>query len=161
MACIGGPGMFDQLAPLRMNTFFPMKYNNCCKPLSVQVLLSNREEEETISLRSTGLVIKTIPSNETEGKDSDGQQTPLFTTFPILSYVVFKDSQLRIGASADDKNKNYSFPIVVLLQLLFWLNSILSPRNRIERISLNEGFRGRPAFFLLICNYKHKITTSG
>ncbi|XP_032995456.1 phosphoinositide 3-kinase regulatory subunit 6 [Lacerta agilis] len=31
-----------------------------------KVLLSNREKEETLSLRSTGLVIKAIPSNETE-----------------------------------------------------------------------------------------------
>ncbi|XP_061472495.1 phosphoinositide 3-kinase regulatory subunit 6 isoform X2 [Rhineura floridana] len=31
-----------------------------------KVLLSNREKEETLSLRSTGLVMKAIPSNETE-----------------------------------------------------------------------------------------------
>uniref|UniRef100_A0A6J0TY96 Phosphoinositide 3-kinase regulatory subunit 6 isoform X1 n=1 Tax=Pogona vitticeps TaxID=103695 RepID=A0A6J0TY96_9SAUR len=36
-----------------------------------KVLLSNREKEESVSLRSTGLLMKAIPSNEIEGKDYD------------------------------------------------------------------------------------------
>uniref|UniRef100_A0A8C4Y5T4 Phosphoinositide-3-kinase regulatory subunit 6 n=1 Tax=Gopherus evgoodei TaxID=1825980 RepID=A0A8C4Y5T4_9SAUR len=47
-----------------------------------KVLLSNRKKEVEVLLRSTGLVMKAIPSSETEGEDSPGGA--LFAELPII-----------------------------------------------------------------------------
>lgn len=48
----------------------------------MQVLVSDRKKEVDVLLRSTGLVVKAIPSSETEGEDSPGGA--LFAELPAL-----------------------------------------------------------------------------
>ncbi|XP_026551977.1 phosphoinositide 3-kinase regulatory subunit 6 isoform X1 [Pseudonaja textilis] len=119
-----------------------------------KVLLSNREKDEIISLRSTGLVIKTIPSHEFEGKSYDlvcltanideviktsGRSYSLMTNTIRMRNISLRSTDQRSFTVFLDKDSRRAYKNVISIQVFPCLEpSYCLQKSRTKQTKLQE-----------------------
>ncbi|XP_015746067.1 phosphoinositide 3-kinase regulatory subunit 6 [Python bivittatus] len=118
-----------------------------------KVLLSNREKDEIISLRSTGLVIKTIPSNEFEDlvcltvnideviktSNISGRSYSLMTNSIRMRSISLRSTEQRSFTVFLDKDSRRAYKNVISIQVFPCLEpSYCLQKSRTKQTNLQE-----------------------